>query len=214
MAGFARHYSLLPPVVKALLVANIAVFGLQLTFGNPLFLWFALWPLAGSPGLDGGLHYPGFSFWQLLTYGFLHGSLMHILLNMYALWLFGSRLEFTWGSRYFAIYYFVCVIGAGLVQLVVTTMAASQGSIYPTVGASGGVFGLLLAFGLTFPNEVLMLVFPPVALKAKWFVLIYGGIELWFGITGTQEGVAHFAHLGGMLFGFLLLLYWSRGLSR
>ena len=131
---------------------------------------------------------------------------MHLLLNMYALWLFGSRMENLWGSRPFAVYYFVCVIGAGLVQLLVVTHAVSEGSIYPTIGASGGVFGLLLAFGLTFPNERLILVFPPVVLKAKWFVLIYGIIELWAGVTGTAAGVAHFAHLGGMLFGFLLLV--------
>jgi membrane associated rhomboid family serine protease len=94
------------------------------------------------------------------------------------------------------------------VQLVVASQAAQQGEIYPTVGASGGVFGLLLAFGLTFPNERLLLVFPPVGLRAKWFVLIYAAIELWSGVTGTEAGVAHFAHLGGMLFGLALLLYW------
>jgi membrane associated rhomboid family serine protease len=116
----------------------------------------------------------------------------------------------VWGSKSFTLYYFVCVIGAGLVQLFVATQAARDGGIYPTIGASGGVFGLLLGFGLTFPNERLLLIFPPVALQAKWFVLIYGIIELWAGVTGTEAGVAHFAHLGGMLFGFLLLLYWRR----
>jgi len=135
---------------------------------------------------------------------------MHLLLNMYALWLFGSRMEQLWGTWNFALYYFVCVIGAGLVQLLVASLAAGEGGIYPTIGASGGVFGLLLAFGLTFPNEKLLLIFPPVVLRAKWFVLIYGLIELWFGITGTAAGVAHFAHLGGMLFGFILLWYWHR----
>lgn len=151
---------------------------------------------------------PHFQLWQLATYSFLHGSITHLLLNMYALWLFGTRMEQVWGSGAFAIYYFFCVIGAGFVQLLVSTMAAGEGSIYPTIGASGGVFGLLLAFGLTFPNERLMLIFPPVVLRAKWLVLIYGCIELWAGVTGTQEGVAHFAHLGGMLFGYLLLRYW------
>jgi membrane associated rhomboid family serine protease len=151
-----------------------------------------------------------FEIWQLVSYSFLHGSVMHLLLNMYALWLFGSRMENVWGSRSFTFYYFVCVIGAGLVQLFIATQGAHEGGIYPTIGASGGVFGLLLGFGLTFPNERLLLIFPPVALQAKWFVLIYGVIELWAGVTGTQAGVAHFAHLGGMLFGFLLLLYWGR----
>ncbi|MDB4575827.1 rhomboid family intramembrane serine protease, partial [bacterium] len=116
----------------------------------------------------------------------------------------------VWGSRSFTFYYFFCVIGAGLVQLYIATEGAREGGVYPTVGASGGVFGLLLGFGLTFPNERLLLIFPPVALPAKWFVLIYGAIELWAGVTGTQAGVAHFAHLGGMLFGFLLLMYWRR----
>ncbi len=135
---------------------------------------------------------------------------MHLLLNMYALWLFGSRMESVWGSQAFAVYYFFCVIGAGLVQLIVATVGASAGgTIYPTIGASGGVFGVLLAFGMTFPNERLMLIFPPVILQAKWFVLIYGAIELFAGVTGTEAGVAHFAHLGGMLFGFMLLQYWQ-----
>ena len=133
---------------------------------------------------------------------------MHLLLNMYALWLFGSRMENVWGSNAFVLYYFVCVLGAGLVQLFVATQGAGEGDIYPTIGASGGVFGLLLAFGLTFPTERLMLLFPPVVLQAKWFVLIYGAVELWAGVTGTLAGVAHFAHLGGMLFGYILLLYW------
>jgi membrane associated rhomboid family serine protease len=144
---------------------------------------------------------------QLVSYSFLHGSVMHLFLNMYALWLFGARMENVWGSVAFTVYYFVCVIGAALVQLLVSTMS---GDYYPTVGASGGVFGLLLAFGLRFPNEVLLLVFPPVALPAKWFVTIYAGIELLAGITGTEAGVAHFAHLGGMLFGYLLIRYWRR----
>ena len=117
-------------------------------------------------------------------------------------------MENVWGSKAFALYYFVCVVGAGLVQLIIATQAAAEGGIYPTIGASGGVFGLLLAFGLTFPNEKLILIFPPVVLKAKWFVLIYGIFELWAGISGTAAGVAHFAHLGGMLFGFILLWYW------
>jgi membrane associated rhomboid family serine protease len=150
-----------------------------------------------------------FQLFQLVTYSFLHGSVMHLLLNMYALWLFGSRMENVWGSRAFAVYYFVCVIGAGLTQLLVSTVS---GGVYPTIGASGGVFGLLLAFGMRFPNEVLMLVFPPVALPAKWFVTIYAAIELWAGVAGTQAGVAHFAHLGGMLFGYLLIQYWRRHL--
>ncbi|MEJ2142206.1 MAG: rhomboid family intramembrane serine protease [Gammaproteobacteria bacterium] len=171
---------------------------------------FALWPL----GLTGQVLFdsiaPRFQLWQLVSYSFLHGGVFHLLINMYVLWLFGSRIEQAWGSRAFVIYYFVCVIGAGLVQLFVASLTMSDGAIYPTLGASGGVFGLLLAFALTFPNERLMLIFPPVILKAKWLVLIYAGIELFAGVTGTMAGIAHFAHLGGMVFGFLLLWYWGK----
>ena len=180
------------------------MFLLQLSGGAKLVNAFALWPLQSGAGLFDSVG-PGFQIWQLVTYSFLHGGLMHLLLNMYALWLFGTRMESVWGSRAFAIYYFVCVVGAGLVQLIIASQASS---IYPTIGASGGVFGLLLAFGMTFPNERLLLMFPPIELPAKWFVLIYGLVELYFGVSGTMAGVAHFAHLGGMLFGFILLRYW------
>ena len=203
-----RPYSMIPPVVQALLIVNGAMFLLELSSGGQLINTLALWPVGLSATPLSAMTQPQFEPWQLVTYSFLHGGIMHLLLNMYALWLFGSRMENEWGSKAFALYYFVCVIGAGLVQLFVATQSAGQGGIYPTIGASGGVFGLLLAFGLTFPNERLMLIFPPIILQAKWFVLIYGAIELWAGVTGTQAGVAHFAHLGGMLFGFLLLLYW------
>jgi len=199
----------MPPVISILLMANVAIFMLELATGGWLIVPFALWPAIPEVSLA-GVAQPHFELWQLVSYAFLHGSIMHLALNMYALWLFGSRMELTWGSRPFTLYYFVCVIGAALVQLVVTTEAARTGAVYPTIGASGGVFGILLAFGMTFPNERLILFFPPVVLKAKWFVLIFGGIELWAGVTGTQAGVAHFAHLGGMLFGFILLLYWRR----
>jgi membrane associated rhomboid family serine protease len=202
-----RRYSLIPPVVQALLIANVGMFVLEIVSGGRLINVLALWPL-GSGSMVFAQASPPFEFWQLVSYAFLHGSVMHLLLNMYALWLFGTRMENVWGSKSFTLYYFVCVIGAGLVQLFIATLGAREGGIYPTIGASGGVFGLLLAFGLTFPNERLMLIFPPVVLQAKWFVLIYGIIELWAGVTGTEAGVAHFAHLGGMLFGFLLLLYW------
>jgi len=204
-----RRYLLLPPVVRALLIANVAMFILEIASGGQVIYALALWPVQ-SPGLTVFQAAPPFEIWQLLSYSFLHGSVLHLLLNMYALWLFGSRMENVWGSGSFTFYYFFCVIGAALVQLYIATEGALEGSIYPTVGASGGVFGLLLGFGMTFPNEKLLLIFPPVALQAKWFVLIFGIIELWAGVSGTQAGVAHFAHLGGMLFGFLLLMYWRR----
>jgi membrane associated rhomboid family serine protease len=205
MAGSSYSYSLLSPVVKLLLIANGAMFFLELSYGEQLISALALWPLDQSASLQLEPAQMHFQLFQLVTYSFLHGSVMHLLLNMYALWLFGTRMENVWGSRAFTIYYFVCVIGAGLTQLLVSTLS---GGVYPTIGASGGVFGLLLAFGMRFPNEVLMLVFPPVALPAKWFVTIYAAIELWAGVAGTQAGVAHFAHLGGMLFGYLLIQYW------
>lgn len=204
MSNYPRRSSL-PSMVQMLLIANGLLFLLEFAGGNFLLAQLALWPLSGGGGYSNFYGLPGFQPWQLVTYAFLHGGVLHLLLNLYALWLFGTRMESVWGSRNFAIYYFVCVVGAGLVQLLV---ASASGEVYPTVGASGAVFGLLLAFGLTYPDEMLVLVFPPVALKAKWFVLIYAAFELWAGVTGTQAGVAHFAHLGGMLFGYLLLRYW------
>jgi membrane associated rhomboid family serine protease len=193
-----------------LLVLNCGMFLLEMVYGTPLIDALALWPLQWPDPAVTGTPDHSFRLWQLVTYAFLHGSPMHLLLNMYGLWLFGTRMERVWGSPAFGQYYFVCVLGAGLVQMCIATLGAANGTVYPTVGASGGIFGVLLAFGLTFPNERLMLLFPPVVLRAKWFVLIYGLIELGAGITGTAAGVAHFAHLGGMLFGYLLLRYWRR----
>ncbi len=206
MNGIRHHYSLLPPVIKLLLVSNGVIFLLEMSFADILFSNFALWPLAADylQSTDPRLH--AFMPWQLFSYAFLHGSVMHLLLNMYGLWIFGMRLENLWGSRTFAIYYFVCVLGAAVTQIFVSSMA---GDYYPTIGASGGVFGVLLAFGLFFPNQVLILLIPPIPIKAKWFVILYGAIELWFGVTGTEAGVAHFAHLGGMLFGFITIYYWQ-----
>ena len=205
-----RRFIYSPSVVQILLVLNGIAF--MLLFSAPMAIIenFALWPL----GLTGQVVFddiaPRFHLWQLISYAFLHGGLFHLLFNLFALWMFGSRIEQSWGSKAFVLYYFVCVIGAALVQLLVSSQAMSSGDIYPTLGASGGVFGLLLAFALTFPNEKLMLLFPPVIIKAKWFVLIYACVELYAGVTGTLAGIAHFAHLGGMLFGFLLLWYWGK----
>jgi membrane associated rhomboid family serine protease len=126
---------------------------------------------------------------------------------MFALWMFGRDLERIMGPQRFLIYYLTCVIGAGIVQVVV---AALQGGVYSTIGASGGVFGILLAYGMAFPNNTVMLLFPPIPMKAKHFVIVFGLLELFIGVSGAAPGVAHFAHLGGMLFGFLLLQYWRR----
>lgn len=211
MARFRSDYLILPPVVRLLLIVNVLMFLLELSSGDELIAGLALWPWGSSGAPVLGYYQPHFQLYQMVTYAFLHSGLLHLLLNMYALWLFGSRIENAWGSRGFVIYYMVCIFGAALVQLAVTSLS---GSYYPTIGASGGVFGLLLAFGITFPREILVLVFPPVALQARWFVLIFGGIELVVGVTGTAAGVAHFAHLGGMLFGYLLIVYWRRRSAR
>ena len=147
----------------------------------------------------------------MFTYAFLHGSLMHLLFNMLALFMFGGELERVWGERRYLAYYTVCVVGAALAQLVVMNMQG--GPPYPTLGASGGVFGLLLAFGMLFPAPIIMLIFPPIPMPAWLFVSLYGLIELVLGVTGTQAGIAHFAHLGGMAAGFLMIQYWRSGRS-
>lgn len=203
-----------PPVVKNLIIANcVALLAVQLLpWGNSIIEYFALFNAES----------PLFRTYQVVTYMFLHGGVGHLFFNMFALWMFGRTLEFRMGSQRFFTYYMVCGIGAALLQLGVSyaeyhhaLVAVGQAGamkmlLTPTVGASGAVFGLLLAFGVLYPNQVIMLIFPPIALKAKWFVLLYGVVELFFGISGYQQGVAHFAHLGGMLWGLALLWWWRK----
>lgn len=191
--------SAIPTVIFALLVANGLVYAVSQLQARFIFESFALWPLASRN--------PEFHVWQLLTYGFLHDlrGLGHIAFNMFGLWMFGRDLERMMGAKRFLIYYLTCIIGAGIVQVIV---AGTQGGINPTVGASGGVFGILLAFAMAFPNRVIVMLFPPIPMKAKYFVLIYGLLELYLGLSGRAPGIANFAHLGGMLFGFLLIQYW------
>ena len=196
----------MPPVTTALIVANVAVFLLQ-SAAPGLLATFALWPLASSQLAAGVSFQP----WQLVTYAFLHGSLVHLLFNMFALYMFGSSIERVFGGRRYLGFYLVCVLSAAITQLIV---AALSGGIYPTVGASGGIFGLLLAYGMYFPNNRVMLLFPPIPMPARVFVVVYALIELFLGVTGTQEGVAHFAHLGGMVGGFVMLRYWRGGRRR
>ncbi|MEM1176145.1 MAG: rhomboid family intramembrane serine protease [Pseudomonadota bacterium] len=188
-----QRQSQLPNVIFALLIINGLAFALTVLGFVPSSL--ALWPV------DSSLFAP----WQLLTYGFLHGGVGHIFFNMFGLWMFGRDLEHQFGSQRFLIYYLTCVVGAGLVQLLV---AAVQGGIYPTVGASGGVFGILLAYGMSYPNRTILLLIPPIPMPAKYMVILYGILELYLGVSGNAPGVANFAHLGGMLFGLGLLLYW------
>ncbi|WP_374248174.1 rhomboid family intramembrane serine protease [Thermomonas sp.] len=198
----------LPKITQALLIANLVGFALQYLLGDQAMASLMLWPW-GDTGFDPVEAAPAFMPWQLLSYAFLHGSFLHIAFNMLALVMFGAPLEYTWGARRFLTYYVVCVVGAGLCQLLVGSYALSQGGDpYPTIGASGGVFGLLLAYGMLFPNQRVMLLFPPIPMTARTLVIVYGLFELGVGITGLQPGVAHFAHLGGMLFGWLLIRHW------
>jgi membrane associated rhomboid family serine protease len=225
-----RNYSLLPLVVKNLLIINAIMYLATVVFETR------------GVDLTGifGLHYftaQNFAIWQPFTYMFMHGSFGHLFFNMFALWMFGAALENAWGTKRFLLYYIVCGIGAGLIQMLVIGLQIyslsqnlspdviqmihdnglqilNQGKNYVgeigelnrainsvTVGASGSVFGLLLAFGMMYPNNMIYVYFL-LPMKAKWFVILYGAIELFAGITGTSDGVAHFAHLGGMLFGF------------
>ena len=185
----------MPPLTQGLIVANVLVFLLQQAIGNALTGWFALWPL-GS-----GLFMP----WQLGTYAFLHGGWTHLAFNMFGLWMFGSELERLWGSRRLGAFYAVSVLTAAAMQLAVT---AVLGSNAPAVGASGGLFGLLLGFAMVFPHRKIVPLLPPIPMPAWLFVTLYGLIELTLGVTGTANGVAHFAHLGGLLGGWLVMRYW------
>ena len=193
----------MPPVTTALIVANIAVYFLQQVAPSLQFL-FALWPV-GTAGVSGGQ--AGFQPWQLVTYGFLHGDIFHLAFNMYGVYMFGSALELVVGPRRYLSFYVVCVIAAAFAQLI---FARLSGGFYPTVGASGGVFGLMLAYAVYFPRNKLMLIFVPVPIPARVFVAIYAVLSLFLGVTGTQSGVAHFAHLGGLVGGAAMLFYWRK----
>jgi membrane associated rhomboid family serine protease len=210
-----RHHLSLPgtpPVVSCLLIINVVLFLAQQQFAQTILWWLALWPL-NTPHLvisqQGLAIAPQFHVWQLLTYGFLHATIMHIFFNMFALWMFGRFVESVWGWRRFLFFYLVCVIGSGVTQLGVLALFTDPGGgLFPTIGASGGIFGVLLAFGMMFPEERIMLIIPPIPMKAKYFVIGYAVLELVLGVTGTEAGVAHFAHLGGLFFGLMLILYW------
>lgn len=194
----------MPRATQAIIGANAVVFLLQNVMGDWATVWLALWPLNASAAFGPEV---GFQPWQLVTYSFLHGGFSHIFFNMFAIYMFGSTLEQLFGTRFYVQLYFVSVVTAGVAQLGVSALMSSP---YPTLGASGGVFGLLLAFGMYFPNRTIMLIFPPIPMKAWFAVTAYGALELFLGVTGTQAGVAHFAHLGGML-GAFLLIQWRRG---
>lgn len=202
---FFGGFSVFPPVIKALLISNVAIWlfvdfllypftiaGTQIGgSGGLISYYFALWPLGAN-----------FWPWQLLTYMFMHGGFLHLFFNMLALWMFGMELENTWGSRKFAVYYLLCGLGAGLSNLIIAPMVG-QGA--PTVGASGAVFGVLIAFGMMFPDRPIYIYFL-LPIKAKYFIAVYIGMELYYGVTGLTDGVAHFAHLGGAAVGFVYML--------
>lgn len=202
------------PAAFIILGATVLAYFLQMSASLDALRVFALWPLGTPESIrftDVGVLDTGFRPWQLVSYGFLHGGIGHLFFNMFALYMFGLPIEQLWGTRRFVIFYFVCMVGAALVQLLV---AAVTGEVYPTIGASGAVFGLLLAYGMMFPNSTIVLLIPPIPIKAKYFVVGYGVLTLIFGMTGAMSGVAHFAHLGGMLFGFGLILFWSHQAGR
>lgn len=185
----------MPSLTQALIIANVAVFLLEQLLGNAITGWFALWPL-GS-----GLFMP----WQIGSYAFLHAGLMHLAFNMFGLWMFGGELERLWGPRRLALFYAVSVLTAAAAQLLVT---AVLGSTAPTIGASGGLFGLLIGFAMVFPRRTITPLLPPIPMPAWLFVTLYGLLELTLGVTGSASGVAHFAHLGGLLGGWLVMRYW------
>lgn len=212
----------IPTITKNLLIVNVVVF-----LATYLFR---------TMGVDLnnvlGLHFflaPDFHIYQLFTYMFAHGGFSHIFFNMFALWMFGCIVERTWGPKKFLTYYIVCGVGAGLFQelaqfaqfyfiaseqlphfTLAQTMNAAFLNLWTTVGASGAVYGILLAFGMLYPEERIFIFPLPVPIKAKWFVMGYAAIELFMAYSSTGDGVAHLAHLGGMVFGFFLIRYWRR----
>ncbi len=240
MSGFYfGRTSNTPPVVKNLIIINVIAFVLYWILGR-----------AGLINLNGvlGMFYiqsPFFKPWQVVTHMFMHGSMMHIFFNMWALWIFGKTLESVWGGKRFLVYFFVTGLGAAFlhqlvqyIELIPTINAVkaqygfetltyerlreistSYPGLYqalrtPTVGASGAVFGILLAFGMLFPNTPLFIIPFPFPIKAKWLVIGYGALELYLGVTQSGSSIAHFAHLGGMIFGFILIKYWNRTSNR
>ncbi len=213
--GFLANW---PAGVKNLIIINVLVMIMTSLNGDFMYEKFALfYPTS-----------PFFHWWQPLTHMFMHGGFWHLFFNMYTLYIFGSVLERVWGTKKFLIFYFVTGLGAALVhtgvewiQMQTWLTKAAEGSnsalasihalkMTPTVGASGAIYGVLMGFAMLYPDSIMSLIFPPISMKAKWFVLIFGAIELLTGVTGVGGGIAHFAHLGGLIFGFLLMMYWKK----
>lgn len=216
MFGYNRIQT--PEVTRNIVIINIIMYIATALGGDFMYRIFAL-------------YYPAsqyFHWWQIFTHMFMHGGFLHLFFNMYALWIFGSVVERMIGSRKFLTFYIICGLGAALLHTGVGFLQAqnfmtsiADGSLTaaksymslkstPTVGASGAIYGVLIAYAMLFPQSRLTLIFPPISLKARTWVLIFVGIELLTGIAGTADGVAHFAHLGGMLVGFLMITYWRK----
>ena len=194
--------------VKVLLAANVVVFLLQGVSNGVIEQYFALWPL--QP-VEGNVY---FRFWQIITYAFLHDThnMSHILFNMLGLWMFGAEIERYVGARRLLVCYFASVITAAMMQLLIPSLFGAPAGI--TLGASGGVFGLLLAYAVMFPNRKVVPLIPPIPMPAWLFATIYAGIELFLGVTGSMSGIAHFAHLGGMVGSALVLMQWRASLRK
>jgi membrane associated rhomboid family serine protease len=189
-----------PYVTYTLIAVCVAMYALNAAAPDlPLGLA-ALWPLGDN-----------FAPWQVITYAFLHASVSHIVFNMFGVYMFGGELERLLGASRFALLYFASVLTAAAAQL---AFASYTGSANPTIGASGGLFGLLLAYAMIFPKRRIMLLIPPIPMPAWLFVTLYAGAELYFGVTGTFEGIAHFAHLGGLVGGFIVLTHWRLRFER
>ena len=196
------------PLTRLLIGANVGIFALEAVSGHALFASFALWPVGHF--IVAQFDVPiGFKVWQLITCGFLHANFLHLAINMYALWMFGSDVERAIGPRHYLTLYFASLLCSSATQLVVVSMMTSAG-VYPTVGASGAIFGILLAFAMLFPRRTVVLLIPPIPMPAILFVILYAFLELFSGVFGTDQGVAHFAHLGGMIGAYLTLRHWRR----
>ena len=222
MSYFANNrggfMSNVPTATRNIIIINVLVMIMTSLNGDFMYEKFALfYPTS-----------PFFRWWQPVTHMFMHGGFWHLFFNMYTLYFFGRVLEDRWGAKKFLIFYFVTGLGAALVhtgvewlQMHTWMSQVAEGSLVaqqkihilkmtPTVGASGAIYGVLMGFAMLYPDALMSLIFPPITLKAKWFVLIFGGIELLTGVTGVGGGIAHFAHLGGLIFGYLLIIYWKK----
>ena len=193
----------IPEVTRNIIAINVLLFVATIYSGDTMYEYLALFNYKSN-------YFHG---WQMITHMFMHGSFTHLLFNMFGLYMFGSRLEQMWGAKRYINFYLITGLGAALLHTLVQDYEITQGLVninQPTVGASGALFGILVAFAMYWPNTQLFLMFIPVPIKAKWAVIGYAIFELFAGISGLQAGVAHFAHLGGALFGFILVQYWNK----